>query len=147
VVLSAIAIVPSAPVLVPELVGAAAAELADLRHAVIAAAGALPEQWVAIGVGPADEFVGPASAGTFAGYGADVAVGLSPGADAFGELPLCALITAWVRSEVRPGARADVRVLARGLDGAEALARGRDRRSTRPTTRWVSWLSLTAHTP
>ncbi|MCV7091033.1 hypothetical protein H7H80_15295, partial [Mycobacterium interjectum] len=36
--LGAIAIVPSAPVLVPELAGAAAAEVADLTAAVLAAA-------------------------------------------------------------------------------------------------------------
>jgi hypothetical protein len=130
VVLSAIAIVPSAPLLVPQLVGAAAAELTDLRRAVFAAAGALPAQWVAIGVGQADEFVGPESAGTFAGYGVDVRVGLSPDANAFGELPLCALITAWVRSEARPEARAETRVFARGVDGDDALQRGRDLRST-----------------
>lgn len=42
--LSAIGIVPSAPVLVPELAGAAAAELADLGAAVIAAASLLPKR-------------------------------------------------------------------------------------------------------
>jgi hypothetical protein len=130
VVLSAIAIVPSAPLLVPELVGAAAVELSDLRHAVFAAAGALPEQWLAVGVGRADEVVGSEAAGTFAGYGVDIAVGLSPGADAFRDLPLCALITAWVRSEACPEARADVRVFARGVDDEDALQRGRDLRLT-----------------
>jgi hypothetical protein len=129
-VLSAIAIVPSAPLLVPQLVGAAAAELTDLRQAVFAAAAALPEQWTAIGVGQADDFIGPESSGTFAGYGVDIGVGLSPGADAFGKLPLCALITAWVRSEARPEACAEVRVFARGVEGEDALQRGRDLRST-----------------
>ncbi len=52
--LSAIAIIPSAPVMVPELAGAAAAELADLREAVFAAAASLPTRWIAVGVGPAD---------------------------------------------------------------------------------------------
>lgn len=47
--LSAIGIVPSAPVLVPELAGAAAAELADLGAAVIAAASLLPKSWIAVG--------------------------------------------------------------------------------------------------
>ena len=78
--LSAIAIVPSAPVMVPELASGAAAELADLRAAVFAAAGALPERWIAIGVGPSDAFVGMERSGTFAGYGADVPVTLAPGA-------------------------------------------------------------------
>lgn len=52
--LSAIGIVPSAPVLVPELAGAAAAELADLGAAVIAAASLLPKSWIAVGTGRAD---------------------------------------------------------------------------------------------
>jgi hypothetical protein len=129
-VLSAIAIVPPAPLLVPQLVGAAADELTNLRRAVFAAAGALPQQWVAIGVGPAGEFVGPEAAGTFAGYGVDVGVGLSPGAEAVGELPLCALVTGWVRSQARPEARAEVRVFARAADRDDALRCGRDLRST-----------------
>lgn len=76
--LSAIAIVPSAPVMVPELASGAAAELSDLRAAVFAAAGSLPERWVAIGVGPTDAFVGTERVGTFAGYGVDVRITLSP---------------------------------------------------------------------
>ena len=93
--LSAIAIVPSAPVMVPELAASAAAELADLREAVFAAAASLPSRWIAIGVGPADALIGPAQSGTFAGYGVDLRVALSPDAgDAPGEMPLCALITA-----------------------------------------------------
>jgi hypothetical protein len=47
-VLSAIAIVPSAPVLVPELGGAASAEVADLRAEVLAAAALLPPRWIVI---------------------------------------------------------------------------------------------------
>ena len=78
--LSAIAIVPSAPVMVPELASSAAAELADLRAAVLAAAATLPPRWIAIGVGPADDVIGQERAGTFAGYGVDLRVALSPGA-------------------------------------------------------------------
>lgn len=66
--------------MVPELASGAAAELADLRAAVFAAAGALPERWIAIGVGPSDAFVGMERGGTFAGYGVDVHVTLAPGA-------------------------------------------------------------------
>ena len=81
--LSAIAIVPSAPVMVPELAGGAAAELVALRTAVFAAASSLPARWVAVGVGPADGFVGTDGVGTFAGYGVDLRITLSPnpGAD------------------------------------------------------------------
>ena len=70
--------IPSAPVMVPELAGAAAAEVADLRQAVCAAAASLPTRWVAVGVGSADAVIGPRQAGTFAGYGVDVRVALSP---------------------------------------------------------------------
>ena len=76
--LTAIAIVPSTPVLVPELVGAAAAEVADLTTAVLAAAALLPSRWIVIGTGGADDVLGPNGIGSFAGYGADVRVRLSP---------------------------------------------------------------------
>ena len=132
-VLSAIAIIPSAPVMVPQLAGGAAAELADLHEAVVAAASALPDRWVAIGVGDANPgtgvgdagaVIGPHTAGTFAGYGVDVRVTLAPGVDDDPvPLPLCALITGWVRGVARPGATAEVRVFADG--SPDAVARGR----------------------
>ena len=85
--LSAIAIVPSAPVLVPELASGAAAELAELRDAVFGAAAALPDRWVAVGTGPVDAVVGPDAAGTLAGYGVDVPVALPRGTGVQSELP------------------------------------------------------------
>lgn len=123
--LGAIAIVPSAPVLVPELAGAAAAELADLTAAVIAAASLLPPRWIVVGTGRADEVFGPDAAGTFAGFGVDVPVRLSaqPGEPA--ELPLCALIGAWVRGQARPEANARVRVYRSDHDADAAIALGR----------------------
>jgi hypothetical protein len=125
-VLSAIAIIPSAPVMVPELASSAATELADLREALFTAAAALPPRWVAVGVGTADVVVTPEQAGTFAGYGVDLRVALSPGADDEpGELPLCALITGWVRGKVDPQARAEVRVYSGDHDLDSALDRGR----------------------
>ncbi|WP_375489060.1 hypothetical protein [uncultured Mycobacterium sp.] len=124
--LGAIAIIPSAPVLVPQLAGAAAAEIADLREAVIAAAAALPPRWIALGAGRADSVVGPDNVGTFAGFGVDLPVRLSPGADRPpGEMPLCALMTGWVREQAQPGASAEVRVYAPDHHVDVALARGR----------------------
>ena len=123
--LSAIAIIPSAPVMVPELASGAADELADLRQAVFAAAGALPPNWIAVGVGPTDTVLGPGSTGTFAGYGVDLHATLSPDAGAPTELPLCALIAGWVRSQAAPAARAEVRVYAAEHDVDAAEARGR----------------------
>jgi hypothetical protein len=124
-VLSTIAIVPSAPVMVPELASSAAVELADLRAAVLAAAAALPARWIAIGVGAGDEVIGSERAGTFAGYGVDLPVGLSPVATGAGELPLCALVTGWLRGEANPQARAEVRVFSDDLGADAALADGR----------------------
>jgi hypothetical protein len=125
-VLGAIAIVPSAPVLVPELAGAAA-ELADLRAAVTAAAAALPPRWVAVGGGGADAVFGPDSAGSFAGFGVEVAVRLSPHAGEPVDLPLCALIAGWVRGQAQPDARAEVRVY--GPDVDTGRTRGRQLRA------------------
>ena len=124
--LSAIAIVPSAPVMVPELAASAAGELADLRGAISAAAASLPPRWIAVGVGAADAAIDPSHAGTFAGYGVDVRVALSPdAADTPGSLPLCALITGWVRGQVDPQARAEVRVYSDSHDADAAMERGR----------------------
>jgi hypothetical protein len=125
-VLSAIAIIPSAPVMVPELAGAAAVELADLREAVFGAAGSLPMRWIVVGVGPTDAVIGPESVGTLGGYGVDLRVALSPeAAGAPDELPLCALIAGWVRAQVKPEARAEVRVYADDRDADAALDQGR----------------------
>jgi hypothetical protein len=133
-VLSAIAIVPSAPVLVPELAGAAAAEVADLTVAVLEAAALLPSRWIVVGAGAVDRDLGPDSAGTFAGFGADVRVGLSPHAvngraAEPAELPLCALLGGWVRGQARPDASAQVRVYAGDHAADIALARGRQLRA------------------
>jgi hypothetical protein len=126
-VLSTIAIIPSAPVMVPELAGAAAAaELADLREAVCAAAASLPMRWIAVGVGAADGVVGSERVGTFGGYGVDVRVTLSPeAAGAPDKMPLCGLIAGWVRAQVKPEARAEVRVYADDRDADAALDHGR----------------------
>ena len=68
--------------------------------------------------------------GSFAGFGADVRVGLSPGAvrSPVG-LPLCALIAGWVRGQARPEAVAQVRVYRSDHDADTALARGRQLRA------------------
>jgi hypothetical protein len=125
-VLSAIALTPSAPVLVPELAGAAAAEVAEFRAAALAAAAELPNRWIAVGVGPDDQVIGPDTRGTFAGYGVDVPVTLSPDAGGgVSALPLCALFTGWLRGQANPSARAQVRVYRADHDADTAVALGR----------------------
>ncbi|MGO9223589.1 hypothetical protein [Mycobacterium sp.] len=123
--LSAIAIVPSAPVLVPELAGTAAGEVADAVTAALAAAALLPPRWVVIGTGDADDALGPDAVGTFAGFGVDVPVRLSPQARRPAEFPVCALIAAWVRGQTRPEAIAHVRVYRSDHSADTALAQGR----------------------
>ncbi|MGC1807688.1 MAG: hypothetical protein WA752_27585, partial [Mycobacterium sp.] len=124
--LSAIAIIPSAPVLVPELAGAAADEVAELRAAMVAAVAALPPRWVAVGVGAADGVVDAGGVGTYAGFGVDLLVRLSPQASGQpGELPLCALIAGWIRAQAQPDARTEVRVYAESHDTQTAVALGR----------------------
>ena len=111
--------------MVPELAASAATELADLREAVFAAAAVLPQRWIAVGVGPAEAVVGPDQAGTFAGYGVDLRVALSDDAvGAPGELPLCALVTGWLRGRVKPQARADVRVYSDNHSSDAAIELG-----------------------
>ena len=128
--LSAISIIPSAPVLVPELAGGAADEVAELRAAMIAAAAALPQRWVVIGVGAADGVIGSDRVGTFAGFGVDVLVRLSPQAGGQPvEMPLCALIGGWIRSQAQPDARAQVRVYAESHAAGAAVDLGRRLRS------------------
>jgi hypothetical protein len=132
-VLSTIAIIPSAPVLVPELAGAAADEVAELRAAMIAAVAALPPRWVVVGSGTADVadvIAGPESVGTFAGFGVDLVVRLSQQATGQPvELPLCALIAGWMRDQAQPDARAEVRAYATNHDADAALALGRHLRT------------------
>jgi hypothetical protein len=112
--------------MVPELAAGAAAELTELRDAVTEAAASLPQRWVAIGVGPADDVFGPQRVGTFAGYGVDVRIALSPDtAEAPARLPLCVLIAGWLRGQANPEARAEVRVYAADHDVDAALAHGR----------------------
>lgn len=118
--------IPSAPVLVPELATGATSELGGLTAAVIDAAAALPNRWVVVGVGPSDNVIGPRAVGTFAGYGVDVRVALAPDLDiAPKPMPLCALIAGWVRSTAAPEADAEVWVYAADHDVDSALARGR----------------------
>ena len=139
-VLTAIALTPSAPVLVPELAGTAAVEVATFRDAAVAAAAGLPDRWIAIGVGAADAVIDPNTRGTFAGYGVDVPVALGPEPpeppgrrhqtpDAVTALPLCALFAGWLRGQANPAARAEVRVYSAEHDAETAMAIGRSLRA------------------
>ena len=126
--LAAIALTPSAPVLVPELAGRAAAEVAEFGTAVVEAARALPDQWIAIGVGPTELTITRAR-GTFAGYGADIPVSLCPEErEPPIAMPLCAVFAGWLRGQANPVASVSVRVYPSDLNAGDALARGRQLR-------------------
>jgi len=126
-VLSAVALVPSAPVMIAELAGAAATETADLRVAAVSAARGLPPRWVGVGVASEDAVVSPDAVGTFAGYGVDLPVALS--AAALGgqpaRLPLCVLVTAWLRGTANPAASAEVHTYRGDHPAEAAVALGR----------------------
>ncbi len=131
-VFSIAALVPSPPILVPELGGevaqAAGVEADDapavLRAAALTAVGALAattRHWTVVGVDVAAQIVDPDVAGTFRGFGADVRVGLSEdalsrsrrtpgGADP--QQPLPALIAGWLRGRVASEAVAATTLVA-----------------------------------
>lgn len=146
VVLSIAALVPSPPILVPELVGAASrAPGADpddppavLRAAVSAAGATLAgaaRHWTVLGSGDADQVFGPDAMGTFRGYGLDVRVGLSADAAADSgvgpdpELPLSVLIAGWLRGQVGPDISVRARVLAADTSVERCARAGADLRA------------------
>lgn len=101
VVIVRVAVVPHPPLLVPELAAGAAAETAALRDACLVAARALASEcpcWIAVGAGaPA----ATGTAGSLRGYGADVAVSLTPSpAPPRDDLPLSLLVAGWLRAQV-----------------------------------------------
>ncbi|WP_067841731.1 hypothetical protein [Nocardia lijiangensis] len=133
-------LVPSPPILVPELGGGAAvgsaADPADppavLRAAALDAArelAAVTQRWTVLGVGNADHVLGPESAGTFRGFGVDVRVALAdsaaaPGFAADPQLPLPALIAGWLRGRVAPTALATARLIAADTAPSRCLELG-----------------------
>lgn len=124
-----VVVLPQTPLLVPELATGAAAETADLRHAVRAAAarlGAAAPEWVAVGADPGRRrrTVAADTRGSFVGFGADVVVGLAP--DAAGpvdaELPLPLLVAGWAAAGT--GARIRGELVAPDTGPADCAALG-----------------------
>ncbi|MBY8871135.1 class III extradiol dioxygenase subunit B-like domain-containing protein [Micromonospora sp. PLK6-60] len=112
--LVAAAVCPHPPLLVPEVAGAAAPELDDLRAACAAALTALlaaaPDEIVLVGAGPRTTGFGAADRGSLRPYGVDLAVqvGPAPGAGVPDALPLSLTIGAWLvgRADVPRAAEA-----------------------------------------
>lgn len=148
-VFSIAALVPSPPILVPELCGglahAAGADSDDapavLRAAALTAVGALAavtRHWTVLGVGDAAQVVGPDAVGTFRGFGADVQVALSDDAlararhspdTADPQQPLPALIAGWLRGQVAPEAVASTTLVAADTPVDRCARIGADLRS------------------
>ncbi len=119
-----VAVIPGAPLLVPELVGAPGDPDADrVRRAALAAGawlGARARTWRVVSAEPLTR-TDEASAGTFAGFGADVIVTTGPGGPS-NDLPpsptwpVPLLVAAWVRGSAAPSVR-----IVDGADDAEGL--------------------------
>lgn len=128
--LRAVGLVPSPPLLVPELTGDGADEAEPVRTAALAAAGLLgsvSNRWLVLAAAETERTTAPSAAGTFAGYGVDVPVGLSADADRFDpEVPLEALIAGWLRGRSAPGATVEVRFVDRSTSATDCHRIGRD---------------------
>ncbi|MGM7643330.1 hypothetical protein ACSVDM_00385 [Nocardia sp. JW2] len=137
------ALVPSPPMLVPQLCGhqVASGDAPDepvvvLRAAALEAAATLADRadrWVVVGAGARAETFDPGVRGTFRGFGADVVVGLGPGANADApadpQLPLPVLIAAWLREQAAPGVSVRARVIAADTTPGECARFGADLRA------------------
>ncbi len=128
------ALVPSPPILVPELCGGlgAGAAVDEVRAAalnVAAELAAVAPHWTVVGVGAGDRVAGPETVGTFRGFGVDLAVGLG-GTEAAGDgdadpdLPLPVLIAAWLREQAAPHALAQAWIVDAGTPAGECAELG-----------------------
>ena len=104
--------------MVPELMGAGAAETADLRTAAVSATTHLAsrvDRWIVVGVDRTSSTYGEATVGTLRGFGVDVVVSLSGGTAQIAadpDLPLAVLIAGWLRGVAAPDDAVEVRTIA-----------------------------------
>ncbi|MBF6174008.1 hypothetical protein [Nocardia blacklockiae] len=123
-------LIPSPPVLVPELCGGRpvvdpghpAAAVPELRDAVLRAGrtlAGLASRWTVVGTGAADAIVEADAIGTFRGFGVDVRVALSvdSGVGVDPSMPLAALLGGWLRGQVAPDAVAEARIVDAAAGG------------------------------
>ncbi|MEK8071834.1 class III extradiol dioxygenase subunit B-like domain-containing protein [Rhodococcus sp. EXRC-4A-4] len=111
------ALVPTPPLLIPELTGAGAAETADLRAAAVDAMTRLTsvaDRWLALGVDHTRATYDDSTIGTVRGFGVDVVVSLSGGTAPTApdpDLPLAVLIAGWLRGVAAPDDAIEVRTI------------------------------------
>ncbi|MFI6325832.1 hypothetical protein ACIBG8_50530 [Nonomuraea sp. NPDC050556] len=119
--LAVVAVCPHPPLIVPELAGAAAAELDDLRAACGAAVDALlatdHDLLVVVGGGPATRAYGERPGGSLRPWGVDVRVG-----DGEPVLPLSLTVGAWLLGDGAP--RATYQAIAEDAAADACLALG-----------------------
>ncbi|MEC3973993.1 hypothetical protein [Amycolatopsis sp. H20-H5] len=101
--ISRVVVVPHPPLLVPELAAGDVGECVELREACLSAVARLAEvsgHWLAVGAATGAPVIPLRARGSLRGFGANVGVSLaaSPGAEA--DLPLPALVAAWLRERV-----------------------------------------------
>jgi hypothetical protein len=103
-VISGAAFCPQPPVLVPDLAGAAAPELDDLRaacRAAITQVAAAGHQLVLLGAGPSSKLHSPLARGTLAGFGLSGEIHLgAPTCGGALELPPSLTVGAWLTRDV-----------------------------------------------
>ncbi|MBT0567904.1 hypothetical protein [Williamsia sp. CHRR-6] len=142
--LTALALVPGAPLLVPELSGPGADDTVGVREAVLEVGRRLArsaDQWIAIGVGDVDRradrsMTTPAAdcvtvdrpVGSFAGFGVDVVVSLTPDSQLEPDraMPTSMLIAAWLRGQVAASATVIGHTVRADLDPSAAQRIGSD---------------------
>ncbi|KAF0847667.1 hypothetical protein FNL39_103569 [Nocardia caishijiensis] len=99
----------------------------------VATLAAQADQWVVVGTGAGTETFDPGTRGTFRGFGADVVVGLGPGAGADApadpQLPLPVLIAGWLREQAAPGVSVHARLIAADTAPEECARFGADLRA------------------
>lgn len=97
-----VALVPYPPLLVPQLAPGDDRQIAELRHAVLAAVRWLrhgASDWRAVAADASGPGTYAARRGSFAGYGAAVDVTLSKDAEVSTALPLPVLLAGWLREQ------------------------------------------------
>lgn len=125
-VLSALAFVPSPPLLLAELAGSATGELDDLRAAVREVCDDLGQSchdWIGVGVGATTTWIDGDAAGTYAGFGADVVVGLAPDRGPVDRaMELAALTVGLLRGQAVPQWSVPVQLVARNASVQDVAA-------------------------
>lgn len=123
--ISAVAFCPHPPLLVPQLAGGAAGEVASLRAACAAAVARVatgPRQLVLLGAGESSRSYSPLARGSLAGYGLPLEISLgAPGGGGALELPPSLTIGAWLVRDVM-GPRSGAVGFSVGVDFAASPA-------------------------